>query len=263
MRSKVLTFESWVTKTEWFVYAKAHPNEIPYLLSDRSQCQDPFFDLFAPSVCERTPMITGLCRCFKNFAVGDRYIYVTRLCAKAAEERGLDPNSGPWYLSVASMIVVRLEASHEQAASLFSGRRYVADPTETPHPPGLAHRQEPIAAVSRNSCIVHAELKKSGSASKEVALTPSRSTPEQWRRQYSDYHARQKAKQLRAAFCEFESIDGREALATRFEDAPVSSNADWEGKSQNVNGVIILEATAKSLAGRIAEHGTKDDSVIR
>jgi hypothetical protein len=96
MQSKVLTFESWVTENEWFRYAKSHPIEIPYLLTDRSQCQDPFFDLFAPSARDRRPMITGLCRCFKNFTVGDRYVYVTRLCPEAARERGRNPKLGPW-----------------------------------------------------------------------------------------------------------------------------------------------------------------------
>jgi hypothetical protein len=204
-KSKVLTFESWVTESEWLRYASAHPSEIPYLLSDRSQCQDPFFDLFAPSARDRQPMITGLCRCLRNFNVGDRYVYVTRLCSEAARQRGLNPKHSPWYLGVASMIVTKVEGSHERAACHFSPRRYVAVPTGTPYPPGLAHNAEPIAAVSRDSCIVHTEFKTCGSAPKEVALTPSQSTQEQWRKQYSDYHQRQTDKQLRAAFCKFES----------------------------------------------------------
>jgi len=254
-QSKVLTFESWVTVSEWFHYAKSHSAEIPYLLSDRSQCQDPFFDLFASDVRGRQPMITGLCRCFKNFNEGDRYIYVTRLCPEAVRERGRDPKRGPWYLGVASMIVIDVEDSHERAACRFSPRQYVAVPAETPYPPGLAHNQEPIAAVSKDSCIVHAISKTCGSASKEVALTPSQSTQEQWRKQYSDYHKRQVEKRLRAAFCRFESMKGREALATIFKDAPLMSRADWEHKTQNVTGRVIKNATGKHLAARIAEHG--------
>jgi hypothetical protein len=42
MQSKLLTFQSWVTESEWFEYAKSHSTEIPFMLSDRSQCQDPF-----------------------------------------------------------------------------------------------------------------------------------------------------------------------------------------------------------------------------
>lgn len=73
-KTKVLTFESWVTKREWFQYAIDHPATIPYLLCDRSPCQDPFFDLFAPAPRDREPMITGLCRSLKNFCEGDRYV---------------------------------------------------------------------------------------------------------------------------------------------------------------------------------------------
>lgn len=167
-QSKVLTFESWVTESEWFGYAKAHPDDIPYLLSDRSQCQDPFFDLFATNVRDRQPMITGLCRGFRNFKKGDRYIYVTRLCSEAARERRLDWDQRPWYLGVASLMVTNIEDSHEQAARRFSQRRYVAIPTQTPYPPGLAHDVEPTAAVLRDSCIVHVEFTGCGSASKAV-----------------------------------------------------------------------------------------------
>jgi hypothetical protein len=254
-KNKVLTFESWVTEHEWFRYAKAHHTEIPNLLSDRSQCQDPFFDLFASSVRDRQPMITGLCRCLKNFNQGDRYVYVTRLCREAARERGLNPKFGPWYLGVASMIVVEVEGSHERAADRFSLRRYVAAPIETPYPPGLAHNTEPVAAVSRESCIVYA-LRTCASGSKEVALTPSQSTQEEWEKQYSDYHKRQIDCRLRAAFCNFESVGGREALATRFEDAPVMSNTDWEHQRLNVNGRIIQNTTGIQLAARIAAHGS-------
>jgi hypothetical protein len=255
MQSKVLTFESWATESKWFQYAKSHLTSIPYLLSDRSQCQDPFFDVFAPSVRDRRPMITGLCRGFKTFNKGDRYVYVTRLCPEAALERELNPKFGPWYLGVASMIVVEVESSHERAAGHFSPRRYVSVPTETPYPPGLAHNGEPVAAVSRDSCIVHAEVGTYGSASKEVSLTPSESTPDQWLKQYSDYRQRQADKKLRAAFCKFELIDRHEALVTSFEDAPVMSRADWEDKLQNVTGRAIQNATGERLAARIAEHG--------
>lgn len=265
-QSKVLTFESWVTEPEWFRYAKTHSAQIPYLLSDRSQCQDPFFDLFAPSVRDRQPMITGLCRCFRNFNKDDRYVYVTRLCPEAARERDIERSRGTWYLGVASMLVMEVADSHEQAARRFSPRRYVAVPTETPYPPGLAHNTEPsVAAVSRESCIVHVEFTTCGSASNAVALTPSQSTPEQWRKQYSDYHKRQKDKRLRAASCKFESIGGREALATSFKAAPVMSEADWEDKTLNVNGRIIENTTGARLAARIAEHGCviKREDTIR
>jgi hypothetical protein len=253
--SRVLTFESWVTESDWFRYAKSHSADVPYLLTDRSQCQDPFFDVFAPSVRARQPMITGLCRCIKNFKVGDRYVYVTKLCADAARERSLDPKHGTWYLGVAPMIVREVANSHEEAAHLFSPRRYVANPKKTPYPPGLAHEAEPVAAVSRQSCIVHAQFMICGSAAKELALTPSQSTQQQWRRQYSDYNRRSKDRILRAALCTFDSIGGHEAFVTRFEAAPTMSKLDWEGKTPNVKGRIIENKTGAQLAARIAEGG--------
>jgi hypothetical protein len=195
-------------------------------------------------------MITGLCRCLKNFNQGDRYIYVTRLCAEAARERerGLDPNRGRWYLGVASLIVANVVSSHEEAARRFSPRQYVAVPALTPYPPGLAHSVEPVAAASRECCIVH--------RSKTVSLTPSESKPDDWRKQYSEYHQRQVDKKLRAAFCRFEVIDGREALAASFEDAPVLTDTDWENKTPQVMGRHVQDATAKRLAASIAEHGS-------
>ena len=62
-------------------------------------------------------MITGLCRCLKNFQIGDRYIYVTRLCPKAMRLRKLSDSSGPRYFGVASMIVTGVRASHEEASN--------------------------------------------------------------------------------------------------------------------------------------------------
>jgi len=248
MQSRVLTFESWATKAKWFEYARSHSTEIRFMLSDRSQCQDPFFDLFAPKVRDRQPMITGLCRCLRNFNVGDRYVYVTRLCREAARERGWIGTAGRWYLGVASLIVASVEPSHGEAARRFSPRRYVAAPAVTPYPPGLAHSVEPDAAASRECCIVH--------PSKNVSLTPSQSKPDDWRKHYSEYHQRQVEKKLRAAFCRFEVIDGREALAASFEDAPVLTDSDWEDKTPQVMGRHVQDATAKRLAASIAEHGS-------
>jgi hypothetical protein len=111
-KSKVSTFESWVTKADWFSYATSNPDKVPYMLSDRSPCQDPFFDLFADSTLKRRPMITGLCRGLKNFEVGERYIYVTKLCREAAPS--LDFSLYSWYLGVASMVVVKVSPSHEK-----------------------------------------------------------------------------------------------------------------------------------------------------
>jgi hypothetical protein len=71
-RTKLLTFESWVTRATWYDYALAYPEMIPFPLIDRSPCQDPFFDPFAAPQ-DRRPVISGLCRgrAMRNFRVGD------------------------------------------------------------------------------------------------------------------------------------------------------------------------------------------------
>jgi hypothetical protein len=254
--SRVLTFESWVTEAPWFKYATSHPDKVAHLLSDRSPCQDPFFDLFSPSRNERLPMITGLCRCIKNFKEGDRYIYVTKLSQPAMRSRDLDPSSGPRYFGVASMIVAQVYPSHDRASLEFHPRRYVIAPVQTPYPPGLAHNPQPVAAVSSESCIVHAQVSSSKSSSpRQVALTPDQATPGDYRSEYEAYHERQTTKHLRAARCSIESVEGREALAVNLDTAPVLSSADWEGHQQNVMGIRITEETARALVRRIADAG--------
>jgi hypothetical protein len=254
-KTKVLSFESWVTKADWFKYALSNRDKVPHLLCDRSPCQDPFFDLFAPSVSGRRPMITGLCRCLKHFEKGGRYIYVTRFCTPAAKHFGLDTGDGRRYLGVASMIVERDAESHEGAAREFQPRRYVVSPFRTPYPPGLAHDEEPVAAAYRESCIVHRDSKSCSSSKRQVALTPDESTPQDWHNEYSAYHKRQFQCALRAAFCKFELIVGREALAIKIEEAPVLSPEHWEGKQLNVNGVLVEDETGEAVAGRIAKSG--------
>jgi hypothetical protein len=141
----------------------------------------------------------------------------------------------------------------KNASREFLPRRYVVAPTKTPYPPGLAHNATPVAAASHESCIIHSGSESCHSPSDQVALTPERSTSEQWQREYKRYHKRQATKQLRAAFCQFELVDGREALATEFDNAPRLSRADWEGYQLNMNGRIVGEETGKALARKIAE----------
>jgi hypothetical protein len=199
-------------------------------------------------------MITGLCRGLRNFREGDRFVYVTRICPDVARERGLDSKRD--YLGVASMRVSRVEGSHGEAALQFSPRQYVSAPIKTPYPPGLAHDPAPVAAASRECCIVHAKVE--GGGRDDVGLTPLESTQEQWRKQYSDYHQRQIDKRLRAAFCEFETVASREALASSLEEAPVFSSADWGNRRMNVMGLLVDDAVGERLAARIANRGALD-----
>lgn len=235
--SRVLSFESWVTEAAWLAYARSHPVEVPHLLSDRSPCQDPFFDLFAPSVSARRPMITGLCRCLKNFKIGNRYIYVTRLCVEAVRYWQLDRSVSPRYFGVASIVIANIEPSHQTAAREFLPRRYVVAPSQTCYPPGLAHDVQPIAAVARESCIVHQSNDEDPILyGGRRAMTPDESTADQWRKAYVAYHQRQLSRQLRVAFCRFEVSEGREALATGVDRAPVFTPCDWNNFQLNVNG---------------------------
>src|SRR5689334_3199776 len=107
--TKLLTFESWVTRAEWYAYARANPERVPYLLVDRSPCHDPFFDHYAPSPQDRRPLISGLCRCLKNFQPGDRFLYVTKIDPKLGREFGIRIGSGrPHYFGVAALVVRRV-----------------------------------------------------------------------------------------------------------------------------------------------------------
>lgn len=246
-RSKLLTCQTWVTEWDWFVYARKHPELVPFLLVDRSPCTDPFFDPYASSEEERRPTISGLCRCIKNFRQGDTYIYITRVNRKVGLELGLSKeNTTPTYLGIAALTVAKVYESHADAAKTFTSRRYVVAPTPTPYPPNLAHESHTRAAVQRESCIV--SLKRDPSS---VHYTPDCSTDDQWRQQVRFYHWRQKEKQLRVAECLLQHVDGREALQLYPERAPVFKSADWGGVQLNVNGIILQEPCAAQLCQRI------------
>src|ERR1035437_279947 len=218
-QTKLLTFQSWVTHWDWYQYAVQHPVLVPHLLIDRSPCQDPFFDLQAARAEERRPLITGLCRKLRNFAVGDQFIYVTRVDPDVCNDLGIrfDESTIP-YLGVAALVVKHVWPSHGASASSFKPRRYVACPEVTPYPPNLAHTDGPIAAAARESSIVHLNHK---------SFTPECSTADMWRRQYVEYYERQlgtprdAGRVLRAAECRFETIDGNEAIQVSPLSAPV------------------------------------------
>ena len=100
--TKLLTFQTWVTDARWYDYAVKHPELVPFLLIDRSPCQDPFFDpLAAPQ--QRRPVISGLCRgrAMRNLHVGDRFMYITRIAPAVAGQLGLATNQGSLYFAVA------------------------------------------------------------------------------------------------------------------------------------------------------------------
>jgi len=123
-RTKLLTFESWVTRATWYDCALAHPEVIPFPLIDRSPCQDPFFDPFAAPE-DRRPVISGLCRgrAMRNFGVGDCFIYITRIDPRIVQRFASGTVAGPHYFAVAALRVVRVWPSHQIAATDFTTRR--------------------------------------------------------------------------------------------------------------------------------------------
>jgi hypothetical protein len=264
MPAKLLTCETWVTRKQWYEYAKAHPRCVPpeHLLVDRSPCQEPFLDPFAACPEERSPIISGLCRGLKRFQKGKRYLYVTRIDRRLYKELGIDASDNlPRYFGVA-LRVVKVFPSHEAAAGAFSPRRYVVAPRATPHPPNLVPTPRPDAATARASCIVFtpsekmaawddAEVVEFGGFDRPV--TPADSTARLWRRHYEAYHQRMKDKRLRAAFCQIERTDSGEALELSPGVAPILTQDDWGGRQMERMGLFIDDAVADRLSKRIAE----------
>ncbi len=242
-RSKLLTCQTWVTEWNWFDYAQRYREQVPFLLVDRSPCTDPFFDPYASSEEERRPIISGLCRCIKNFRQGDTYIYITRVNHKVCQALGIaTENMTATYLGIAALTVVKVYESHAEAAATFTPRRYVVAPTPTPYPPNLAHESNTQAVVQRESCIV----------SLDAHFTPDCSTDDQWRKQIKIYHWRERKHHLRVAKCHVRHVDGHEALQLCPERAPVFTPADWGGTQMNINGIALQATYAYQLCQRIA-----------
>jgi hypothetical protein len=259
-RTKVLLFQSWVSNVEWYTYARQNPNHVPYLLVDRSPCQEPFFDLLAPTPEERRPLVSGLCRLVDNYVDGDQFIYVTRVDSQVCPELGIefDGRQIP-YLGVAALLVKRVWTTHDEAAAQFRPRRYVSSPATTAFPPNLAHREKPDAAAARETSILF---------DKKKPVTPDRSTTAMWRLNYRDYHHRatgicgsRQGHRLRVAECQYVHVDGRLALQESHLSAPLLHSNDWGGTQMNTGGIIVGRDVASDLCRRIAI-GTARTSLI-
>ena len=235
---KLLTCQTWVTRRDWFDYAQQHPEQVPFLLVDRSPCADPFLDPYASSE-ERRPIISGLCRCLKHFQKDDIYIYITKVDPLVCQKLGIQTGS---YLGIAALKVNKVHISHAAAAATFTSRRYVVAPVLTSYPPNLAHDPKMPAASLRGNCIVSQKYDSSA-----VHYTPDCSTDAQWRSQIKFYHNRQKEKQLHVAECSLKQVEGCEALQLYPEYAPVFTPADWGGKQMNVNGIELQATQADKL----------------
>jgi hypothetical protein len=234
---KLLTCETWVTRPEWYAYAKQHPEHVPFLLADRSPCMDPFLDPYTPSEQERRPLISGLCRTLTNFQEHDIFIYLTKVDHSLYSELKIQ-NKATSYLGIAALTVTRVYESHEKAAEAFKRRRYVVDPASTLYPPNLAHDPAMPAAVGQKSCIVWLD--------QDTPLTPDHFDEDMWRKHVKNYHKRQVKEQLCAAECRLLQVGDRYALQRDPLRAPVFTAADWGEKQMYQAGKILKDA--KKLA---------------
>jgi hypothetical protein len=246
----IITFESWTTRHPWFLYARSHLVQVPFLLVDRSPCTDPYFDPFSPPGSAR-PVISGLCRRRKHYTVGQRFVFITRVDRRVLSQLGrLPPSAGPdpWYFGVAAVSVRSIHPSHQHAAASFQSGKYAAAPSPTDYPPNLAHNPYPGAAAARESCITH-----DVNATPPRPHTPATSTATMHRAHYNFYRTRQKG--LPVAECQYERRGDRFALALDPQQAPVFEPRDWGNEQMNQFGRIIPDDVAETLTERIAKAG--------
>jgi hypothetical protein len=141
------------------------------MLVDRSPCSEPFFDPFSEV---KRPLISGLCRGFKNFDVGSLFIYVTKVDPKVLEKIKLNYDvKRTQYFGVAALRIKKIHSNHEEASKAYSPSRYVAEPLITQYQPNLAYSREPISAATINSCITGVEVKREGKKAIEKKVNPT------------------------------------------------------------------------------------------
>src|SRR5262249_32551408 len=155
----------------------------------------------------RQPVISGVCRGRKNFEIGNRFIYRTKIDPRVGREFGHD-NRSTIYFVVAALRVINVFDSHEQASRSFKPRRYVTAPALTPYPPNLVHAAQPVAAVHRESCILFRTDAANVSAitlGQRRPLTPHESGEADRINTYNGYRDRMRSRNLRAALCQVEN----------------------------------------------------------
>jgi hypothetical protein len=253
---KILTCQTWVTMQAWFTYARHHPEQVPFLLVDRSPCTDPFLDPYA-SPQDRRPIISGLCRVKlikKDLKQGNTFIYITRVARQVCRDLKIPTtDERHTYLGIAALKIVKEHPSHECAAKTFTSRRYIVAPDPTPYPPNLVHDLDDLrtcVAVRRESCIVsYVVPQKRGEkiVKKTVHCTPDQlNDNHEWGKQVGRYHIRQKKNQLPVAECCLEAIQLDPA------HAPVFTPADWGGEQMNLPGIELDAEKADWFRQRIA-----------
>lgn len=242
----VTTFESWMRHWDWYEYAINNPQRVPCLVVDRSQCTDPFFDLY-PGVDTPRPLISGLCRPRQRYPLGEIYVYLTRVDPRVLVtlNRTASVVRAPAYLGICAIRVHQVHSSHEAASRSFHPKCYTSSKAPSRYPPNLAHQPYPGQALPRECCIVH-----DVQSEPPAPHTPTTSTLTMHRNHYMAYHKRQRDQPV--AECRFLNIAGRRALAVDPATAPVFASCDWGGVQMNQRGVRVADEIAMRLAKAIA-----------
>jgi len=168
--------------------------------------------------------------------------------SRAAKVLELDNPTGDNYFAVAALRVKRVWQDHQEAAGTFTPRQYVALPTPTPYPPNLAFSRHPEAA---DAMVCYITFDKD--AEPVRAHLPGTVTDKMRNKHYLAYLQRQISKRLRAAECEFETVDGHQCLQLMPAGAPVIAPDWWDDdKPMNVDGVDLSDAQAEPFRNAIA-----------
>jgi len=194
--------------------------------------------------------MSGLCRVNlikKYLQQGNTFVYITRVDYRVCRKLKLPTaDERHTYLGIAALKIVRVHASHEDAAKTFTSRRYIVAPDPTLYPPNLAHDLRTRVAVQRESCIVSVD-----DDDHTVHYTPDCSTDAQWWKQVKTYYVRQRKNKLPAAECCLVQVGGREAIQLDPAHAPIFTPADWGSKQMNLPGIELQAVQADQLCQRI------------
>lgn len=242
MDNKLVTYESWIYNERWWKYQQLRQDLIPYAFIDRSPCQDPYLDHFRPAE-EATPLVSGLCRTWKNFHEGMTLIYLSLAGKRVLQAMGNDTSKR--YFAVAALRVKKVWDSHEEYASSCPERSYVSEPSPTPFPPNLAVEPSMPNAKAQEGCILH--------DANDRAVIGNEVGEQMYRANLKEYFVRNRKKNLNVAECEFiQTPSGRYARNLLPEDAKVLEPADW---------APFIKAENASFQSRIYGHDIGDGYV--
>jgi len=150
---RLVTFQTWVYRHDWWQYQQANPHLIPVPLIDRSPCQDPFLDHLETAEDAR-PTISGLCRTWNRFETGDIFIYLARANNRVLRELGFGVAKSLRYFAVAALGVTKVHLSHRDFATTCERRPYMTAPCPTDTPPNIVTSPAMADAVAKNASVL-------------------------------------------------------------------------------------------------------------